>query len=182
MSLNLRLLCVLCTVGASVPALAQQPLRQNIGPTVPAPREAARPVPPAMTAEEMLDRLDRRLQDGPTDPVAVVDELAEACEPGLTAMPGGRFFGFVIGGTHPAALAVDWLVSAWDQNSGLRVLTPAHSAIEELTEAWLLDMLGLPEDSAVGFVTGGTMANFTCLTAARDEVLRRHALWADREA
>ena len=58
--------------------------------------------------------------------------LAEACEPGLTAMPGGRFFGFVIGGTHPAALAVDWLVSAWDQNSGLRMLTPAHSAIEDV--------------------------------------------------
>ena len=86
---------------------------------------AARPVPPAMTADEMLDRLDRRLQDGPTDPVAVVDLLAEACEPGLTAMPSGRFFGFVIGGTHPAALAADWLVSAWDQNSGLRALTPA---------------------------------------------------------
>ena len=134
---------------------------------------AARPVPPAMTAEEMLDRLDRRLQDGPTDPVAVVDELAEACEPGLTAMPGGRFFGFVIGGTHPAALAVDWLVSAWDQNSGLRLLTPAHSAIEDVAEAWVVDLLGLPAGSAVGFVTGGTMANFTCLAAGRDEVLRR---------
>ena len=88
-------------------------------------------------------------------------------------MPGGRFFGFVIGGTHPAALAVDWLVSAWDQNSGLRMLTPAHSAIEDVTEAWLVDLLGLPAGSAVGFVTGGTMANFTCLAAGRDEVLRR---------
>ncbi|MCY4727732.1 pyridoxal-dependent decarboxylase [Nocardioides sp. STR2] len=134
---------------------------------------AARPVPPALTAEQMLERLDRRLQDGPTDPVAVVDELAEACEPGLTAMPGGRFFGFVIGGTHPAALAVDWLVSAWDQNSGLRMLTPAHSAVEDVTEAWVVDLLGLPAGSAVGFVTGGTMANFTCLAAGRDEVLRR---------
>lgn len=134
---------------------------------------AARPVPPAMTVEQVLARLDRRLQDGPTDPAAVVDELAEACEPGLTAMPGGRFFGFVIGGTHPAALAVDWLVSAWDQNSGLRVLTPAHSAVEDVAEAWVVDLLGLPAGSAVGFVTGGTMANFTCLAAGRDEVLRR---------
>jgi glutamate/tyrosine decarboxylase-like PLP-dependent enzyme len=88
-------------------------------------------------------------------------------------MPSGRFFGFVIGGTHPAALAADWLVSAWDQNSGLRTITPAHSAVEDIAEAWLLDLLGLPRESAVGFVTGGTMANFTCLAAGRDEVLRR---------
>src|SRR5688572_20880593 len=135
---------------------------------------AARPVPPDLGAEAMLTRLDRRLQDGPTDAAAIVDELAAACDPGLTAMPGGRFFGFVIGGTHPAALAVDWLVSAWDQNSGLRTVTPAHSAVEDLTETWLLDLLGLPAGGAVGFVTGGTMANFTCLAAGRDEVLRRH--------
>jgi len=142
---------------------------------------ADRPVPPRLGAREMLARLDPLLPDGPTDPVAVVDELARTCDPGLTAMPGGRFFGFVIGGTHPAALAVDWLVSAWDQNAGLRVLTPAHSAVEDLAESWVLDLLGLPAGSAVGFVTGGTMANFTCLAAARDEVLRR-ADWdvADR--
>lgn len=135
---------------------------------------ADRPVPPRLTTEGVAQRLGRVLPDGPTDAATVVDELAAACGPGLTAMPGGRFFGFVIGGTHPAALAVDWLVSAWDQNSGLRMLTPAHSAIEDLTETWLLDLLGLPPGSAVGFVTGGTMANFTCLAAARDEVLRRH--------
>jgi glutamate/tyrosine decarboxylase-like PLP-dependent enzyme len=122
----------------------------------------------------MVARLDPVLQDGPLDPERVVDELATACEPGLTAIPGGRFFGFVIGGTHPAALGADWLVSAWDQNAGLRMLTPAHSAVEELTETWIVDLLGLPAGSAVGFVTGGTMANFTCLAAARDEVLRRH--------
>ena len=110
----------------------------------------------------------------PTRPT-VVDELAAACDPGLTAMPGGRFFGFVIGGTHPAALAVDWLVSAWDQNSGLRVAHARRTRPSRtLTETWLLDLLGLPPDSAVGFVTGGTMANFTCLAAGRDEVLRRH--------
>lgn len=134
---------------------------------------ADRPVPPRIGVEEVAARLDPVLQDGPLDPATVVDELVAACEPGLTAMPGGRFFGFVIGGTHPAALAADWLVSAWDQNTGLRVLTPAHSAVEELAERWVVDLLGLPEGSAVGFVTGGTMANFTCLAAARDEVLRR---------
>ena len=87
-------------------------------------------------------------------------------------MPSGRFFGFVIGGTHPAGLAADWLVSAWDQNSGLRRLTPAHSAVEDVASAWLLDLLGLPSGSAVGFVTGATMSNFTALAAGRDAVLR----------
>lgn len=134
---------------------------------------AERPVPPRLGVDEVAQRLDPVLQDGRRDPAAVVDELAAACDPGVTAMPGGRFFGFVIGGTHPAALAADWLVSAWDQNSGLRVLTPAHSAVEDLAEAWLLDLLGLPPESAVGFVTGGTTANFTCLAAGRDAVLRR---------
>ena len=135
---------------------------------------ADRPVPPSLATEDVAQRLDPVLPEGPTDPAKVVDELAAACDPGLTAIPGGRFFGFVMGGTHPAALAVDWLVSAWDQNTGMRTVTPAHSAVEDLTETWLLDLLGLPPGSAIGFVTGGTMANFTCLAAARDEVMRRH--------
>lgn len=132
-----------------------------------------RRVPAAATVAEVAEALGTELPEGPTDPVAVVEHLARACEPGLVATPSGRFYGFVIGGTHPAALAADWLVSAWDQNSGLRALTPAHSAVEDVAEAWVLDLLGLPPESAVGFVTGGTMANFTCLAAARDEVLRR---------
>lgn len=132
----------------------------------------ARLVPPRASADAVADALGSVLPDGSTEPAEVVSRLAEACEPGLTAMPSGRFFGFVIGGTHPAALAADWLVSAWDQNSGLRRLTPAHTAVEDVTGAWLLDLLGLPPDGAVGFVTGGTMANFTCLAAARDAVLR----------
>src|SRR5690606_25077468 len=92
----------------------------------------------------------------------------------LVATPSGRFYGFVIGGTLPAALAADWLVSAWDQNCGLRFASPAHAAIEDTASAWLLDLLGLPEDAAVGFVTGGTMANFTGLAAGRDALLARH--------
>ncbi len=134
---------------------------------------ADRPVPPQASIEQVTEALGTALPEGPTEPAEVVDLLAQACDPGLTAMPSGRFFGFVIGGTHPAALAADWLVSAWDQNSGLRRLTPAHSAVEDVTSAWLLDLLGLPGESAVGFVTGATMANFTGLAAGRDAVLRR---------
>jgi len=97
----------------------------------------------------------------------VVDYLAAKAEPGLMAMPSGRFFGWVIGGTLPVALAADWLVSAWDQNAGLRFATPATAAIEEAAGKWILELLGLPEESDVGFATGATMANFTGLAAAR---------------
>ncbi len=132
-----------------------------------------RPVPPQASVEEVAKALGTELPDGPTDPAEVLDLLVEACDPGLTAMPSGRFFGIVIGGTHPAALAADWLVSAWDQNAALRRLTPAHSAVEDVTSDWLVDLLGLPGSSAVGFATGATMANFTGLAAGRDAVLRR---------
>ena len=129
----------------------------------------ARRVTPTATIEELIAALGADLPDEPTSPAEVIDHLAVAAEPGLTAMPSGRFFGFVIGGTHPAALAADWLVSTWDQNAGLRQVTPAHSAIEDIASGWLLD---LPESAAVGFTTGATMANFTCLAAARNAVLR----------
>jgi glutamate/tyrosine decarboxylase-like PLP-dependent enzyme len=131
-----------------------------------------RPVPPRVDADEIVRRLGE-LPDGPTPAADVVDLLAEACEPGLVAIPSGRFFGMVIGGSLPAALGADWLTSAWDQNVGLRALTPAAAAVEEVAGRWLVDLLGLPAGSAVGFVTGGTMANFTCLATARDTVLRR---------
>ena len=133
-----------------------------------------RPVPPQASAAEVTEALGTELPAGPTPANEVIDLLASACEPGLTAMPSGRFYGFVIGGTHPAALAADWLVSAWDQNAVLRAVSPAHAAVEDVTSAWLLDLLGLPETSGVGFVTGATMSNFTCLAAARDAVLRQH--------
>ena len=131
-----------------------------------------RPVPPTVDADEMVHRLGD-LPEGPTPAADVIDLLADACDPGLAAIPSGRFFGMVIGGSLPAAIGADWLTSAWDQNVGLRALTPAGAAVEEVAGRWLLDLLGLPKGSAVGFVTGGTMANFTCLAAARDTVLRR---------
>jgi glutamate/tyrosine decarboxylase-like PLP-dependent enzyme len=132
-----------------------------------------RQVPPRAGVAEVIKELGTELPDGPTPAPEVIDLLATACEPGLTAMPSGRFYGMVIGGAHPAALAADWLVSAWDQNSAIRQVTPAHSAVEDITSAWLLDLLGLPPQSAVGFVTGATMSIFTCLAAARDAVLQR---------
>jgi glutamate/tyrosine decarboxylase-like PLP-dependent enzyme len=130
-----------------------------------------RPVPPAADADSLRDRLGGPLPAAPTDPAEVVDLLARHVEPGLMAMPSGRFFGWVIGGTLPAALGADWLVSAWDQNSGMRYATPGVVAAEEAAGAWLLDLLGLPETADLGFVTGATMANFTGLAAARQQVL-----------
>ena len=135
---------------------------------------ATRPVPPRASAAEVTAALGTELPAGPTAANEVIDLLATACEPGLTAMPSGRFYGMVIGGTHPAALAADWLVSAWDQNAVLRAVSPAHAAVEDVASTWLLDLLGLPETSGVGFVTGATMSNFTCLAAARDAVLAKH--------
>ncbi len=116
---------------------------------------------------------DFPLQPEPMQPVAVVDELARLSEPGLMAMPSGRFFGWVIGGTLPAALGADWLVSAWDQNAAMRFATPATAAAEQQAGEWLLDILGLPPESDVGFTTGATMANFTGIVAGRGDVLRR---------
>jgi glutamate/tyrosine decarboxylase-like PLP-dependent enzyme len=130
-----------------------------------------RPVPPAAGADELLAQFGGALPDGPSQAADVVDRLAALAEPGLMAMPSGRFFGWVIGGTLPAALAADWLISAWDQNNSMRYATPATAAAEEAAARWLLDLLGLPAGADVGFVTGGTMANFTGLAAGRQQVL-----------
>ncbi|MEU4728314.1 pyridoxal-dependent decarboxylase [Streptomyces sp. NPDC023588] len=140
-----------------------------------------RRVPARASVEEIVRALGTELPAGPSTPADVVDLLATACEPGLTAFPSGRFYGFVVGGTEPAALAADWLVSAWDQNCVMRAVSPSYAAAEEIAGAWLLDLLGLPGDSAVGFTTGATMANFTCLAAGRDAVLRRAGLNVARD-
>jgi glutamate/tyrosine decarboxylase-like PLP-dependent enzyme len=134
--------------------------------------QPSRRVGPARAAGELAGAFGGELPQSGMPPADVVDYLASHAEPGLMAMPSGRFFGWVIGGTLPAAMAADWLVSAWDQNSGLRYATPAIAAIEEAAGGWLLQLLGLPEDSDVGFVTGATMANFTGLAAARWRLLK----------
>jgi glutamate/tyrosine decarboxylase-like PLP-dependent enzyme len=123
------------------------------------------------TAAELRAALGGPLPAGPSDPVAVVRDLARAARPGLIANPGGRYFGFVIGGATPATLATDWLVSAWDQNAGLYGVAPAAAVVEEVAGAWLVELLGLPAATSVGFVTGAQMANFTGLAAARHHLL-----------
>ena len=131
----------------------------------------SRPVPPRSGFPEMSAAFAADLPEKPRDPADVVDGLADRMDAGLMDIASGRFFGWVMGGTLPAALAADWLVSAWDQNTGLRAATPGTAAVEEAAARWLLDLLGLPADAAVGFVTGATMANFTGLAAARQRVL-----------
>jgi glutamate/tyrosine decarboxylase-like PLP-dependent enzyme len=130
-----------------------------------------RRVAPFATAEVLRKELGGPLPDGPRQPQLVVADLAKAADPGLMATPGGRFFGFVIGGSLPAALAADWLTSAWDQNAGLYAAAPAASVVEEVCGRWLIELFGLPKQVSYGLVTGCQMANFTALAAARHSVL-----------
>ncbi len=132
-----------------------------------------RPVTARADVDEVAAALGGPLRRQGADPLAVIDELVAGAEPGVVAMPSPRFFGWVIGGVLPAALGADWLTSLWDQNAGLLVSSPAAAGAERVAGDWLLDLLGLPASSAVGFVTGGMMANFTCLAAARHAVLQR---------
>lgn len=118
------------------------------------------------------------LFDGPTpeageDPVAVIDALAAAAEPGLSGTTGNRFFGWVIGASHPTGVAADMLTAAWGQNAGNYVAAPAAAMAEKVASRWLLDLLQLPPECSVGFVTGATMASFVCLAAARNAVLAK---------
>jgi glutamate/tyrosine decarboxylase-like PLP-dependent enzyme len=130
-----------------------------------------RPVRASATLEQMRAAFDKPLPEDGMEAGTVIKELVAAAEPGLLATPSGRFFGFVIGGSLPVTVAADWLTSVWDQNAGLYVASPAAAVTEEAAGKWLTELLGLPSDSSFGFVTGGQMANFTCLAAARHHVL-----------
>ena len=134
---------------------------------------ATRPVGRPVDLAALRAALGGPLPDHPTDPLAVIEDLAAAVEPGLVASAGPRYFGFVFGGGLPAALGADWLVSAWDQNAVVYVASPAAAVAEEVAAGWLVDLLGLPVGTSVGFVTGATMANFTAIAAARHAVLGR---------
>src|SRR5579862_7573244 len=126
-----------------------------------------RPVGPPVPYAGLLDRMSVPLTDDGEDPVTVIRDLARSADSGLVATPGPRYFGFVVGGAHPVSIAADWLAAAWDQNAFAYVQSPAAAVAEEVARTWLLDVLGLPADMTAGFVTGGSMANFTGLAAAR---------------
>jgi glutamate/tyrosine decarboxylase-like PLP-dependent enzyme len=128
---------------------------------------------PDAQAIAQLAAFDEPLPEHPTDPAQILAMLDEMGSPATVASAGGRYFGFVTGGTLPACLAVNWLAGAWDQMSGLRAASPVSAAVEEAALRWLLDVLDLPDGTAAGFVTGATMANFAGLAAARQALLAR---------
>jgi len=123
--------------------------------------------------EDLRKTLGGELPEESMDAEAVIDLLVRQGDSGIVASTGPRFFGFVVGGALPVSLAADWLTVTWDQNAGIYVLSPTASVVEETAARWLLDLLDLPSNASVGFVTGAQMANLTALAAARYEVLRR---------
>jgi glutamate/tyrosine decarboxylase-like PLP-dependent enzyme len=128
-----------------------------------------RPLRAAHRAEDF--EVTGALGDAPVPVEQVIAELAAEAEPGLLAFGSPRFYGFVIGGAHPAGIAADWLAAAWDQNAGLAIPAPAPAAFEEVAGRWLASLLGLPEGVSFALVTGCQMANVTGLAAARHRVL-----------
>jgi glutamate/tyrosine decarboxylase-like PLP-dependent enzyme len=123
--------------------------------------------------EALVSALHRPLPDQGVDPREVIAELARDADPGLVATAGPRYFGFVIGGSLPAAIAADWLATVWDQDAGSFIASPAAAVVEDVAAEWLLDLFGLPSTASVGFVTGCQMASFVGLAAARHAVLQR---------
>jgi glutamate/tyrosine decarboxylase-like PLP-dependent enzyme len=133
----------------------------------------ARKVAPDPTAVAALDAFDDALPEIPDDPRKVIDVLDRYGSPATMAMAGPRFFGFVIGGSLPIALAADWLAAAWDQNTGYYNITPATARIEQVALRWLLELFDLPRSAGGAFVTGANVANFVGLAAGRHAVLER---------
>ncbi len=131
-----------------------------------------RRISPPADPSELRRTLGGPLPEQPADPRQVVADLAVNAGRGTVASGSGRYFGFVIGGAMPAALAADWLTAAWDQNAALQIAGPAASVAEEVAGRWLVELLGLPPQASAGFVTGAQMANFTGLSIGLTEVLR----------
>lgn len=132
-----------------------------------------RSVAPSPESIDRLDALGGALNEHPADPSELIALLDNYGSPATVASTGARYFGFVTGGSLPAAMAANWLAGAWDQNAALFLQSPIASRIEEITSDWLLDVLALPKSCGIGFVTGATMANFTALAAARHALLSR---------
>jgi len=121
---------------------------------------ADRNVAPTPESIQKLSRLDEAFPEGPTDDESVIALLDEIGSPATMASAGGRFFGFVVGGSLPATVAANWLAGAWDQNAGIVVLSPIAAKLEQVAMRWLLDALGLPAECGAGYVTCATQANF----------------------
>jgi len=128
-----------------------------------------------------LQALASAFQEEPCSPMSVLALLDDYGSPATVASAGGRYFGFVTGGTLPAALAANWLAGAWDQNAGLWIQSPVAAFLEDVTAGWLRDVFRLPSSCGVGFVTGATMANFSCLAAARHALLQRSGWNAEEQ-
>ena len=137
-------------------------------------------VVPSLESIAGLRALGGPLPESPSDPAELLALLDSVGSPATVATTGGRYFGFVIGGTLPAALAANWLAGAWDQNAAMQVMSPVAARAEEIVREWTLELLGLPPSSAAGFVTGTTMANFSGLAAARSAILQRSG-WSVEE-
>jgi glutamate/tyrosine decarboxylase-like PLP-dependent enzyme len=128
------------------------------------------PTPDALTN---LRKLDNGLQDSPVSSAKVFDELDTFGSPATVTTCGSRYFGFVIGGSVPAALGANLMAGVWDQNAGLEIASPVSSYLEDVCRKWLISLLNLPPETQAGFVTGATMANFTALAAARHSLLEK---------
>lgn len=123
--------------------------------------------------EELVRCLDRPLPEDGIPAESVIRDLIHDVDRGLVASAGGRYFGFVVGGATRASLMADWLTSAWDQNAQVYATSPAAAIAEVVVARWIVELLGLPQQSSVGFVTGCQMANFTALAVARNAIVER---------
>jgi glutamate/tyrosine decarboxylase-like PLP-dependent enzyme len=132
-----------------------------------------RNVAPAPEAVAGLGRFDEPFPERPTAPERVLALLDDVGSPATMASAGGRFFGFVVGSSLPATVAAGFLATAWDQNAGIVVLSPAAAQLEAVAMRWILELVGLPSTCGVGFVTCATAANFAALGAARHALLER---------
>lgn len=132
-----------------------------------------RPVGAATSLAQLRERFDHPLPRIGVEPVQVINDLVRDAEGEIIGSTSGRFFGWVIGGSLPAALAADWLTSAWDQNAAIHACGPAEAVIEEVAGAWLKELFGLPQNASFAFVTGTQMAHLTCLASARHRLLKR---------
>ena len=140
-----------------------------------------RPVNATLSADELRSRLGGPLPAHGSDPMQVIDLLAESGREGTVASQGPRYFGFVTGGSVPAAIAADWLVSAWDQNAQMFVMSPIAAVVEQIVADWFKELFGLPATWSVGFVTGAQMASFTSLLTARHQLLHQAGWDVERD-